>query len=275
MEKYRYIVASDLDGTLLNGADQISPENAKAIEEMSKNGICFVPCSGRTFGEMPECVTKNPHIRYYIGSDGALIYDKLTGERTELSMSREDVLPVLDLLESYETVSTVRHGGESFADALTYSDVDFQRCRISYLYGCFIKYYVKSTEDFSTFIRKLDSIEMICTFFKDDAELEECRRKVEAMGKFTVASSEPTNIEIFHRAAGKGNALLALADKLGVPHSNTIGVGDSKNDMDMILKAGISLAMENATDEVKEAADRIICHYKDHSAKYILEKIIR
>ena len=44
--------------------------------------------------------------------------------------------------------------------------------------------------------------------------------------------------------------------------------------MDMIEKAGISLAMENATDELKAAADRTICQCKEHSAKYILENII-
>lgn len=276
MEKgsYKYIVASDLDGTLLDKSDSVSPENERAIEEMTKRGVCFVPCSGRTFNEMPKAILDNPNIRYYIGADGAVIFDKLTGERTEFCMSREAVRPVLDLLEKYSTLSTVRYKGYSYADSETFNDADFERRRVSYLYGLFIKFYVKSTENFSETVRNFENIEMICTFFENDAEMAECKTLVEQMGEFSIASSEPTNIEIFHRSAGKGSALLALADMLGVPHERTVAVGDSKNDLDMIKKAGISLAMENASDELKAAAQKTICHYKNHSAKYILENIL-
>ena len=48
------IVASDLDGTLLNKAGKISPENLAAIGEMAERGIWFVPASGRGLSEMPE-----------------------------------------------------------------------------------------------------------------------------------------------------------------------------------------------------------------------------
>ena len=44
-------------------------------------------------------------------------------------------------------------------------------------------------------------------------------------------------------------------------------------DMDMIEKAGLSLAMSNATEVLKSAADRTICSYQEHSAAYILLKI--
>ena len=90
------------------------------------------------------------------------------------------------------------------------------------------------------------------------------------MGKFVVAASEPTNIEIYNKNAGKGTAMLRLADMLGVPRENTIAVGDSKNDMDMIKKAGLSLAVSNACDELKAAAHQTICPYTHHSADYIL-----
>ena len=47
------ILASDLDGTLLNNNAEVSPENWAAIEKMHKMGVQFVPASGRSFGEMP------------------------------------------------------------------------------------------------------------------------------------------------------------------------------------------------------------------------------
>ena len=273
-KSYKYILASDLDGTLLAKADTISPENKKAIEELTKRGVCFVPCSGRTFGEMPEVILNDPNIRYYIGADGGAIFDKETGERIELCMDRELASKVFDLLDRYPTLSSVRHKGVSYADARKYNDETFSAHRVTRLYGEFIKYYVKPTDNFDETVRGFSSVEMICVFFANDEDMEKCKKELYELGDLNIASSEPTNLEIFHSSAGKGNALLALADKLGVPRERTVAVGDSKNDEDMIRKAGISLAMENAADELKALADRTICHYNEHSAKYILENVL-
>ena len=84
MGQYQYIVASDLDGTLLHSGEGLSEENKEAIRKMGELGVAFVPCSGRTFMEMPAVVRENPDIRYYIGGDGGIVYDKLTGCWREL-----------------------------------------------------------------------------------------------------------------------------------------------------------------------------------------------
>ena len=70
------IVASDLDGTLLQYDGRVSAENWRAIEEMGKMGVQFVPASGRSFNEMPDELRESPLIRYYITSDGTTVYDK-------------------------------------------------------------------------------------------------------------------------------------------------------------------------------------------------------
>lgn len=272
--KYKYIVSSDLDGTLLARGEKISPENASAIAEMKELGICFAPNSGRTIGEMPEAVLKNPDIRYYIGADGAAIWDKETDELFELAMSAEEARPVLDILWSYDTVDTVRNRGRSYADTQKCSAEIFNAHRLSPSYLAFIEYYVNKVDNFKEFVRGLDGIEMICSYFLSDEDINECRERIEALGDYKVASSEPKNIEIFHKRAGKGNGLLALADMLGVPRENTVAVGDSKNDLDMLEKAGVSLAMGNGTEEVMAAAHRTICRCEEHSARYILENVI-
>lgn len=272
--KYKHIIASDLDGTLLCAKDSISEENEKAIKEMYENDVCFVPCSGRTFGEMPKVLLENPYIRYYIGADGSVIWDKLTGERIEFCMSKDEIRPVFDLLETYESHPNVRINGVCYIDRKKDSEEIYLRNRHSHLYIEFIRYYMNIIDDFDNFIRSAENVEMVCAFFASEKEQEECAKRILEMGSFNVASSEPGNIEFFHKTAGKGNALLALADKLCVPHENTIAVGDGKNDIDMLKKAGLSLAMANASDEIKDIAHRTICHYKEHSAKYILENIL-
>ncbi len=275
VEKYNYIVSSDLDGTLLSKGDIISLENEEAIAEMKKKGICFVPNSGRTIHEMPEVLLKNPHIRYYIGADGAVIWDKQTDKTISLAMTKEEYKPILDILSDYDTIDTVRHGTHCYADLDKYSKESYEAHRLSPSYIAFIGYYVERVADFKTFVTELDHVEMVCSFFDNDRDMLECKARIEALGDYIVASSEPANIEIFHKRAGKGSALLTLADTLGVPHKNTIAVGDGINDMDMIEKAGLSLAMENACPELKAAAHRVICSCGEHSARYILDMLVQ
>lgn len=56
-------------------------------------------------------------------------------------------------------------------------------------------------------------------------------------------------------SAGKGNALINLSEKLGFLQKEVVAIGDSNNDLDMMEKAGFSIAMENASKQVKKAAD--------------------
>jgi len=69
--------------------------------------------------------------------------------------------------------------------------------------------------------------------------------------------------------------LLRLAEILGVDKKATIAVGDSTNDYTMVKMAGLGLAVDNAVEELKQIADKVICNYKEHSAKYILENFIK
>ena len=75
-------------------------------------------------------------------------------------------------------------------------------------------------------------------------------------------------------SAGKGNALLLLAELLGVDRNATIAVGDSTNDCTMVETAGLGLAMDNAVPKLKAVADAVVCNNRDHVVKYILEHYI-
>ena len=73
---------------------------------------------------------------------------------------------------------------------------------------------------------------------------------------------------------GNVNALLRLASLLGATVEETVAVGDSQNDLDNLRHAGLALAMSNATDEVKAAAHRTVCHNDEHVMAYIAENIV-
>ena len=61
-----------------------------------------------------------------------------------------------------------------------------------------------------------------------------------------------------------GSALLALADRLGIPHECTLAVGDSDNDRAMLEKAGVAAVMANGMERVKQLADIVSENDCDH-----------
>lgn len=275
MTNYK-IVASDLDGTLFLPDMTISEENEAAIKELSDMGIYFVPSSGRTFTEIPKNVREHPLVRYIIFADGAGVYDK---QQESVVVSKyiphDSLIKLLDILSEYQTILTLRTGGRSYVDATRNNDEEYAKHRMSVYYRDFVYDTNNPIDNFDVFCRSLESAEMIAPFFADDDEMAECKRRLEAEGDYIVASSERYNLEIFSVNAGKGNTLLALADSLEIPHCETIGVGDTTNDMNLIQSAGLGLAMSNAYQELKDVADAVICSNTEHAIKYILENYIK
>lgn len=271
--KYQ-IIASDLDGTLLNEDKIVSEENWIAIEEMKKMGIHFVPASGRSFGEMPKEIRESPLFRYYITSDGGLIYDKETEESLELPMPRALAHRVLDRLFSYPVCTMLHTGTNSYVPDATHNEADYRRFRMNQTWIDFTLETNIPVSNYHSFAYSCEKVQMVCAFFENQEDLNACYDAFSKDEDLLVAQSYPYNLEVYGTNCGKGNALYALADHLGIPRSATIAVGDSTNDATMVSSAGLGLAMENAMEDLKNVADRVICHHKDHCARYILENII-
>ena len=79
-------------------------------------------------------------------------------------------------------------------------------------------------------------------------------------------------IELNSVDASKGNALCTLCKKLGISMENVLAIGDNENDISMLQAAGISVAMENAEDDVKQAAKFVAGHNEEDGAAHFLEE---
>jgi len=274
MERTYKIIASDLDMTLLNNACEVSPKNWAAIQRMHQLGVHFVPASGRSFEEMPKDLRNCPAIRYYISSDGSVIYDKVTGTSHELALSRELGHEVLDKLYSYPVCIMLHAENRSYVEESTHHADHYRAFHMNQIWVNFALEYDKPISDLKSFAYSLPTIQSFCVFFQNMEDLLECKAWIEQDERLLVAQTDPCNLEIFSARAGKGNAIRFLAEILSVPVEETIAVGDSTNDMTMIQAAGLGLAMENAVPELKAAADAIICSNQEHGIDYILRNYI-
>ena len=274
MSKYK-LVCSDLDGTLLRRDMSVSEENKKAIKEMADRGVSFVASSGRAHSGLPREVVECDDIRYLVSSNGAVIYDKKTAKNVVTKYMPEDIAEKMFSIVCEYDVSIFCHtNGDMHVDRELVEKKNYDYYNINSYYSGFIEatgIFVESTRNHA---REVGNLEMITVFFHSEEELEECQKRILETGNYKVVSSCAFNIEIFYEKSGKGSALLALANQLGIPIEETIAVGDSTNDMPMIVTAGLGLATENAFPELKEAADEVICHYNDHIADYILKHYI-
>ncbi len=273
MANYK-MIASDLDGTLLQEDMSLSAENAAAMSLMAASGVQFVPSSGRTLCEMPAAVLAHESVRYVMYSNGAAIWDKHTDTHTHLCMSRAVSNAVLDIVTQYDCHILVRQGGKSYVDRCQADRQAFIKYRLAPAHCGVIERYATLKDNLISFAYTLDTVECYALFFRDDTDMDACAQRLSAVNGVAAAPSWPHCIELFSTDAGKGAALKKLCEMTDTPVSQTIAVGDSGNDLSMIRAAGLGLATANACEPLKQAADAVICANTEHIARYILEKYL-
>ena len=265
------IITCDLDRTLLDSDGKVSERNIEAIRELSRMGVFVVPASGRTMSEMPKVLKDLPEIRYFIYSNGAAALDRYTGKKALACIEKPTAQEVFKILKSYEAHITFRYEGECFVDSRFQTDEHFKYYDICPEHVGVVKDFARHIDNFDDMILSLDNVEVFSAFFHDLDERVECGKKLEELG-VDVVFTFTSNIEMFSKRAGKGNALKNLCAMTGIDPSDTIAVGDGNNDSSMVETAGLGLAVSNAVDELKTVADEVICSNNEHIIEYILKK---
>ena len=266
------IIAMDLDKTLLGPDHRICRENWQAIETFCQMGVQVVPASGRAYEEMPTELLESDLIRYYITSDGTMVYDKKTNTTHELAMSRELGHWVLDKIYQYPVCLMIHADTKGYVELATHNPADYREFHLNDYWLQFAMEKECPVADLKAFAYGLPRIQSVVPFFKNMEDLKACQAYFEADPRVITAQTDPYNLEVFDVAAGKGNALMLLADLLQIDRKATIAVGDSTNDATMVCAAGLGLAVDNAVPELKKVADEVICDYREHCAQYILNR---
>lgn len=94
------------------------------------------------------------------------------------------------------------------------------------------------------------------------------------MQEVDMARSSDHYLEIFPKGVTKGEALAAVCEKLNIRLEDTIAFGDQELDIPMLKKAGVGIAMGNAIEEVKEAADLVTGSNNEAGIAYALEQYL-
>ena len=252
------IILLDLDGTLLNRDKQISPANRATLERAAAEGVYIVPSTGRFYEGMPAVVRELPFVRYVVTVNGAQVYDaaeKKVLHRCEIQPEAAE--RVFDRLDTLPVIYDCFLDGWGYMDERNYQRIDqfISDPRVNRM----VKDLRRPVKDFRAFIRRENRpLQKIQMFFTDmDRRREELERLARDFPDMAVTSSISNNIEINEKHANKGEALAFLCRLLGVDQRDTMAFGDGGNDKSMILAAGVGVAMANADEELKAAADYV------------------
>ncbi len=267
------LIALDLDGTLLTTDKALTGHTAEVLSRAAARGIHIVPATGRSVTGLAREVRDLPFIRYAITVNGAAVWDikeeKLIAHHV---FSGEQAAEIWRFLEKYHTMMDACVDGVARMDPDYYGRVeqympDEPRCRL-------IRTTRKPTEDLDRWVLDPGNhIEKFNLFFQKEREVDRIRAR-EELKRFqylAVTASLGNNLEINHKDATKGNGLKALAAYLGVPREETMAFGDGENDISMLEAAGIGVAMGNAEDSVKEAADLVTLENDRDGVAYAIE----
>lgn len=268
---YRMVV-SDLDGTLLNSQKQVSDGNAQAIMKLKDHKAVFVMATGRS-DVMTRAYTKQlKNVDIVIGCDGAVIRNIRTGEILyENHLSRETCHKTFEICQKYDLQYYV------FAkDELVSDDPENERFLIHQKFNQTVEedeqIPMQIVDDLNEYVKD-HIVYKIVASHNDTKYLDEVAEVIKKETDADAIRSGKRVLAVKARGVSKAEAIKKLAQILEVSIEDIIAFGDEVNDIEMLKLAGLGIAMENADDVVKEAADRIAGNNDQDGVGKELEKI--
>ena len=255
------LIAFDLDGTLLDNDKRIPEDNLRALYAAAESGVLLVPATGRILRGIPPLLRELPFLRYYILSNGALVYDT----QEERALYRGDI-PLALTLRVMEYLDTLPVLYDCYQNDVGWmSQAMFERAPEFFREEPLILRMVEQLRirvpDLKQTLREHgEPVQKIQFYYRpeDNAlRLETIAHFSERFPDIQATSSFSNNVELNSIRAGKGKGLLALCRALDIAPADCMSFGDGTNDISMLEAAGRGVAMGNAAEAVKAAADAV------------------
>ena len=268
------LIASDLDGTLLNKNKEITPRLYQALEQINAQGIYFVPATGRPFSTVPSAIKALPFLRYVITSNGAAIYDALQKKNIiENPLLPEAVDAVLPIAKRLPVITEYFIHGKAYIAKSVFENLSAYTLTESH-----VRYILETRTPVENFWEEMQKnhavLENINLIFQDMELRKTVWAELKALGLCSVTASTPQNIEITSPNATKARALETLCAHLDIQPTDVLAMGDSDNDLPMLRFAGVGVAMANGEAHIKAAADWIADDCNAFGAAKVLEQLL-
>jgi Cof subfamily protein (haloacid dehalogenase superfamily) len=265
------LIALDVDGTLLRSDKTLHPDTRTDIEYAVSRGVEVAFCTGRPVAELAPYMAELPMMRYAVCTSGALVYDTLERRRLyERGVGRETAAEIVQVAARLGGMPHLMTERASIVAASDLSHMaDFHMGVFQPLYEVI----ATRVEDMLAETQRHDSFEKINIYFRAPEHRAQAYEALKHL-PLQFALAETTSLEMTAQGVNKGSGLRKLAEYLGIPMTQTVGIGDSDNDRDMLAAVGLSVAMGNALKDIQCACDQVTQDNEHNGVGQAIRRIV-
>lgn len=257
------LVATDMDGTLLNSKHEVSARFYTVFEGLKRRNIHFAAASGRQYESIVEKLAPiKDHINI-IAENGGVV-KQVNKTPVLFNLSPESITDTLNVLRELDEVFIVFCGKKSAY--VETKDARFIRVLSQYFPNHTIVSDLQTITD--------DKILKISAYHFDCSETHIFPAMAQLEDGLQITVSAKHWLDISHANANKGHAIEMLQKDLGISREETIAFGDYDNDLKMLEAAYFSFAMENANENVKNISRFQTKSNDEDGVEVVLEKLI-
>ena len=254
--KNRYLVASDLDGTLLNSSSRLSKSTIDFVRSFQADGNIFTISTGRPFqGAIGYAIELG--VRIMVCDNGGTIYFLDNNKGIEYNINK---YLFLDYVKEIRANLVGAFSSNYYNICIDNDNIVPGWC----------KHIDMSRRVYYGRIEEILNHNPInpCLFIKSES-LEYClnilkKDKYSSLGYRYWEYNDLINLELFNKRGTKGEALEELLMLLDIDPDKALAFGDTLNDLELILKAKNGVAIKNATAELKRESKYITEYDNDN-----------
>lgn len=261
------LIASDMDGTLLNSNHTISEGNIEAIRKAQELGVKFAIITGRSYDGVKPIADEFNLDCEYILMNGAEYRDKDGNILENIAIDKEKVKAIMEVMgeedlciELFTNVGTLTSDYEkvkaSIEDRVRSLNPESTDDEVQGFLNEFIgRRKITIFNGISELMDDKIDIYKIITFNKDVELIKKVKERLKRLPGLSVVSTFDNDIEVSDIRAQKGLILAKVAEKMGLERDEVMPIGDSFNDYSMFTEFKTACAMGNAIPEIKELAE--------------------
>lgn len=259
------LICCDVDGTLARDDKSISDVNIEWIKRaINEKHIKFVIVSGRMYSGIVPLYNRIGVTEPLSALNGAILYDEHGTIIRNHKISKNDMVLIIDILREFKIETLIINENRWYTEK-----------QEGYLYSVKRPIYQQDSImcSFNKYIRTNSANKILC-MSKDSSLLRDAAQRLNEENLDIAFYYGKDFIEMMPGGVNKGSAIDDLSSYYDIDKSDIMALGDDFNDIDMLEKAGYSVAMGNAAAEIKGVAQYITdTNEKDGVAK-ALERIV-
>jgi len=260
------LMLADVDGTLVTQDKVLTDKAIAAVHKLHDAGVIFAITSGRPPRGMAMLIEPLDLQTPIAAFNGGILVDRDMNVIEQRVLPEDLVVPVAKLMESFSLDVWLYSGADWYVPKADGPHVAREAWTV--------KFEPKIMQDGVNGLTK-DVAKLVGVSDDHDAVAKAAVAAHEKFGDHvTAAASQPYYLDVTHPLANKGAVAKYMAQRYKLDEDDIATIGDQPNDVLMFARSGLSIAMGNASDEVKRAARRVTTSNEDEGFANAVNRFI-